>query len=409
MKLSYTIWEGLKIALDALRMHRLRAILATLGIVIGITMVVGIASIIDGLNKAFYSSISALGSDTLYIQKFPWFADDDFWSYRNRKDITMKEVDAVKEYATLLTAVAPEVGVGKDVKYNGQTLSDVIIVGTNHEFQETDNAETISGRFFSEVDVQKNRQVCVLGYEAAQKLFQNVDPVGRTIKAGGHPFQVIGVLEEKGKMLGMDMDTRVYIPIGTFDKTFSIGKRYLSIAVKVVNTELMDDAKDELRGILRRVRRIAPDKEDDFAINQQDVFAKLYKNLTGGLWAAAIGIAAISLLVGGIGIMNILLVSVTERTREIGIRKAIGARRRDIMWQFLIESLAITAVGGAIGFGIGLGLGKLVSALTFLPSSLAVWMVYIGIAFVMTVGLVFGIYPASKAARLDPIDALSYE
>ena len=408
MKLSYTIWESLKIAIDALRMHRLRAILATLGIVIGITMVVGIASIIDGLNKAFYSSISALGSDTLYIQKIPWFAED-YWAYRNRKDITMKEAEAIKDNATLLTAVAPIVGVGKDVKYNSQTLSDVVIVGTNDEYRETDNAETSLGRFLSEADVQRNRQVCVLGYEAAEKLFVNVNPIGRTIKVGGHPFQVVGVLEEKGKFLGMDMDTRVYVPIGTFDKTYSIGRRYLTIAVKVADTKLIDDARDELRGILRRVRRVAPDKEDDFAINQQDVFARLYKSLTGGLWAAAIGIAAISLLVGGIGIMNILLVSVTERTREIGIRKAIGARRRDILWQFLIESLAITAIGGAIGFGVGLGLGKLVSALTFLPSSLAVWMVYIGIGFVITVGLVFGIYPASKAARLDPIQALSYE
>lgn len=408
MKLSLTIWEGLKIALEALRTHRMRAILSTLGIVIGITMVVGIASIIDGLNRAFYSSISALGSDTLYIQKIPWFADD-FWTYRNRKDITLKEAEAVEKYATLVTAVAPIVGTGRDVKYGSQKLNDVVIIGTNDQYRETDNAEPELGRYLSESDVHRNRHVCVLGYEVAQKLFEYVSPLGRTVKLGGHPFQVIGVLEEKGKFLGIDMDTRVYIPIGTFQKLFSLRRRYMSIAVKVVDTELIDQTRDELRGILRRVRRVPPDKEDDFAINQQDVFSRLYKSLTGGLWAAAIGIAAISLLVGGIGIMNILLVSVTERTREIGIRKAIGARRRDILWQFLIESLAITAVGGTIGFLIGLGLGKLVSAVTFLPSSLAVWMVYIGIGFVTAVGLIFGIYPASKAARLNPIDALSYE
>lgn len=408
MKLYLEVWEGLKIAAASLWAHKLRAILSTLGIVIGITMVVGIASIIDGLNKAFYSSISALGSDTLYIQKIPWFAED-YWAYRNRKEITMKEARAVKEHATLVRAVSPMVGTSKDVKFAGQKLNDVIIVGTNDDFRETDNAAPELGRFLSESDVHRNRHVCVLGYEAAQKLFESVNPLGRTIKLGGHPFQVVGVLEEKGKFLGFDMDTRVYIPIGAFEKFFGLRKRYMTIGVKVVDPELIDEAKDELRGILRRVRRVPPDKEDDFAINQQDVFSRLYKSLTGGLWAAAIGIAAISLLVGGIGIMNILLVSVTERTREIGIRKAIGARRRDILWQFLIESLAITAVGGAIGFGIGLGVGKLVSALTFLPSSLAIWMVYIGIGFVTTVGLVFGIYPASKAARLNPIDALSYE
>ena len=408
MKLSIAIWESLLIALDALKQHRLRAILATLGIVIGITMVVGIASIIDGLNKAFYSSISALGSDTLYIQKIPWFAED-FWTYRNRKDLTLKEANAVKEYATLASAVSPMVGTSRDVKFGSQKLNDVIIIGTNDEFRETGNALPELGRFLSELDAHRNRHVCVLGYEASQKLFENVNPLGRTIKLGGHPFQDIGVLEEKGKFLGIDMDTRVYIPIGAFNNLFGIRKRYMTIGVKVVDQERIEDAKDELRGILRRVRRVPPDKEDDFAINQQDVFSRLYNSLTGGLWAAAIGIAAISLLVGGIGIMNILLVSVTERIREIGIRKAIGARRRDILWQFLIESLAITAVGGAIGFFIGLGLGKLVSAVTFLPSSLAVWMVYIGIGFVTAVGLLFGIYPASKAARLNPIDALSYE
>ena len=408
MKLSLTIWEGLKIALDALKQHRLRAVLATLGIVIGITMVVGIASIIDGLNTAFYSSISALGSDTLYIQKVPWFTED-YWTYRNRKDLTLKEADAVKEYATLASAVSPMVGTSKDVKFDSQKLNDVIIVGTNNEFRETGNALPELGRFLSEADVRRNRHVCVLGYEASEKLFEHVNPLGRTVKLGGHPFQVIGVLEEKGKFLGIDMDTRVYVPIGTFNKLYGIRKRYMTIGVKVVDQERLEDAKDELRGILRRVRKVPPDKEDDFAINQQDVFSRLYTSLTGGLWAAAIGIAAISLLVGGIGIMNILLVSVTERTREIGIRKAIGARRRDILWQFLIESLAITAVGGAIGFFIGLGLGKLVAAITFLPSSLAVWMVYIGLGFVTAVGLLFGIYPASKAARLNPIDALSYE
>jgi putative ABC transport system permease protein len=408
MKLSFTIWESLKIALDALKVHRMRAILATLGIVIGITMVVGIASIIDGLNRAFYSSISALGSETLYIQKIPWFTED-FWTYRNRKDLTLKEAEAVEQYATLVSAVAPFVGTAKDVKYGNQKLNDVVIVGTNDQYKETDNAEPALGRYLSESDVHRNRHVCVLGYEVSQKLFEHVNPLGRTVKLGGHPFQVIGILEEKGKFLGIDMDTRIYIPIGAFQKFFSIRRRYMTIAVKVVDAEMLDEAKDELRGILRRVRRVPPDKEDDFAINQQDVFSRLYKSLTGGLWAAAIGIAAISLLVGGIGIMNILLVSVTERTREIGIRKAIGARRRDILWQFLIESLAITAVGGAIGFLIGLGLGKLVSAVTFLPSSLAVWMVYIGIGFVTAVGLIFGIYPASKAARLKPIEALSYE
>ncbi|UCE20383.1 MAG: ABC transporter permease [Gemmatimonadota bacterium] len=408
MKLSLTIWEGLKIALDALKQHRLRAILATLGIVIGITMVVGIASIIDGLNKAFYSSISALGSDTLYIQKIPWFAED-YWTYRNRKDLTLKEAQAVREYATLASAVSPMVGTSRDVKFGNQKLNDIIVVGTNHEFRETGNAIPELGRFLSEADVHRNRHVCVLGYEASQKLFERINPLGRTIKVGGHPFQVVGVLEEKGKFLGIDMDTRIYVPVGAFNKLFGIRKRYMTIGVKVVDQEHLEDAKDELRGILRRVRKVPPDKEDDFAINQQDVFSRLYNSLTGGLWAAAIGIAAMSLLVGGIGIMNILLVSVTERTREIGIRKAIGARRRDILWQFLIESLAITAVGGAIGFFIGLGLGRLVSAVKFLPSSLAVWMVYIGIGFVTAVGLLFGIYPASKAARLNPIDALSYE
>lgn len=409
MKLSVTVWESFKIALDALKTHRLRAILATLGIVIGITMVVGIASIIDGLNKAFYASISALGSDTLFIQKFPWGGGEEWWKYRNRKNITMKEAEAIKKHATLVKAVAPSMYTMRQVKYGNQGLDDVIIIGTNHEYRETFDALPEVGRFLSEADVQHRRNVCVIGHEVAEKLFENVTPLGRWIKIGSHKFKVIGTLEEKGKLLGLvSLDDRVMLPWGIFEKHFG-SRRDVSISVKVVDSERMGEARDELRGVLRRVRRVPPDEEDDFSINEQSVFTSMYQSLTGGLWAAAIGIAAISLIVGGIGIMNILLVSVTERTREIGIRKAIGARRRDILWQFLIESLTITAVGGAIGFGLGLGLGKLVSAVTLLPSSLALWMVYIGIGFVTAVGLLFGIYPASKAARLNPIDALSYE
>jgi putative ABC transport system permease protein len=409
MRLFIDIWEGIKIAFQALRANKMRSLLTTLGIVIGITTVIGIHSIIQGLNDAFYTSISALGSDTLYVGKFSWMSRTDWIEARNRKNITLKrEGNAIKEHATLVKAVAPTVGTRRTVKYKSEKLSNIVVIGTNDDYAITSNINPEFGRNLSAGDVKHRRNVCIIGWEIADKLFKNMSPLGKRISIGSYKFRVIGVLEKRGSILGHNLDTEIVVPIGLFQKLYG-SRRWITIEVKVVSPELIEDAKDEITGILRRVRKVPPGEKNDFAINQQDMIAELYKSLTTALYAVAFGVGAIALIVGGIGIMNILLVSVTERTREIGIRKALGAKKRDILWQFLIESVAVSAVGGIIGIICGFLLAKLVASTTFLSASVSIVTVLIGIIFISMVGLFFGIYPAYKAAKLDPIEALRYE
>lgn len=403
------IWESIKIAFQALRANKMRSILTTLGIVIGITTVIGIHSIIQGLNAAFYNSISSLGSDILYVGKFSWMSRTDWIEARNRKDLTLeREVKALQEQATLAKAIAPRVTARRTVKYGSERLSDVTIQGTTETYAVTANIVPEIGRMLSAQDVEHRRNVCVIGWEVADKLFKNVNPLGRRILIGANSFAVIGVLEKRGSLLGHSLDIEVIIPIGVFYKLYG-SRRWLTIEVKVADANLTEEAKDEITGILRRVRKVAPNEENDFAINQQDMIADMYHRLTGALYAVAFGVGSIALLVGGIGIMNILLVSVTERTKEIGIRKAVGAKNRDIMWQFLIESLAVSFLGGVIGIVFGFGLAKLVAATTFLTASVSPISVIIGVVFIFMTGIIFGLFPAYKAAKLDPIQSLRYE
>ncbi len=409
MRIFIEIWEGIKIAFHALKANKMRSLLTTLGIVIGITTVIGIHSIIQGLNEAFYTSISALGSDTLYIGKFSWMSRTDWIEARNRKDITLeREGKAIKEQATLVKAVAPTVGTRTTAKYKSEKLTNVVVIGTNEDYSITSNINPEFGRNLSEGDVTHRRNVCVIGWEIADKLFKKETPLGKRISIGSHKFRVIGIVEKRGNILGHNLDTELVIPIGLFQKIFG-SRRWITIEVKVASPEILEEAKDELTGILRRVRKVPPGANNDFAINQQDMIADLYKNLTTALYAVAFGVGSIALIVGGIGIMNILLVSVTERTREIGIRKAIGAKKRDILWQFLIESISVSAVGGIIGIACGFLLAKIVASTTFLSASVSMLSVIIGFLFIALVGIFFGIFPAYKAAKLDPIEALRYE
>ena len=407
---ALSLWEGVRIAVDALMAYKLRTVLTTLGIVIGVTTVVTIVALVEGLNHAFTREISQLGTATLYVEKFPWIMKgNSFWIYRNRRDITMKEVRAIRKYATLVEAVAPTISVTRDVKYRNRRVSGVRVLGTDENYMVTSNAVPEIGRFLTPNDVSHRRPVCVLGWEVAEKLFKGENPIGKRIKVAGYPVRVVGVLARKGKMFDFNLDTYVVLPIGLFRKITGIHRRVNQIEVKVKDPSLMEDARYELEGILRRVRKVPPGAKNDFAINEQSMLMQTYKNLTTSLWAVAIGVGSISLLVGGIGIMNILLVSVTERTREIGIRKAVGAKNRDILWQFLVESMFIVSLGVLIGTGLAIVLAKMIASMTPIPAAITGWIVALGIGFVLTIGLVFGIYPASRAARLNPIESLRYE
>ncbi len=408
VRMGTSLWESTKIALHALWAHKMRAFLTILGIIIGVTTIIAIVSVIQGLNKTVYTQLSGLGSDLLYVQKFPWVAGQDFFKYRNRKNITMKEVEALQKYATTAAVVSPITGTMRSVKFKSQKLQNVSINAVLDNYIEAANVMPEFGRFLTEQDIWRRRAVCVIGRDVADGLFDKIDPIGQKISVGSYKFTVIGVLEKQGETLGNNFDTVVLVALGLFQKLYG-SRRNLTILVKIKDTDEIEAAEDEITGILRRVRKVPPGEENDFAINKQDILTDLYKSVTAALYAVAFGIGALSLLVGGIGIMNIMLVSVTERTREIGIRKAIGARRSDVLQQFLVESIIISALGGIVGVALGLGLGMIIGSLPVLEATVSASGIAIGIGFSCGVGIFAGVYPAWKASKLDPIVSLRYE
>jgi putative ABC transport system permease protein len=399
------VFEGLRIAYTALRANKVRAILTTLGIVIGVTTVILITCIILGLNKSVSGQFAFLGSNTIYVQKFEWFGTN--WrEMLKRPDITIDEVHRVEKESQLAAAVSPWAETRRTVGYRDLKLSRVEVAGTSEKYIQTNPTRPEIGRFFTEADVRRNRHVCVLGHEVATKLFPDQSPIGRRIKIGQVPFRVVGVQERIGKLFGTSMDNFVIVPIGTFNKV--LGRRhYMSIIAKANSPHEIEDLEYELRGILRRARHLGPLEPDNFGINQQSSLMRAYLQIMGGIYIGGFLIAAISLIVGGIGIMNIMLVSVTERTQEVGLRKALGAKRWMIGWQFLIESAVLCSVGGAIGVFFAYLGSKGIN--NFLPTTMPPWVVGFGIVFAAVVGIFFGIYPAMKAARLHPIEALRYE
>jgi putative ABC transport system permease protein len=404
--------EGLRIALGSLLGARLRSFLTTLGIVIGVMTVIAIVAIIQGLNAAFEEQIANLGAHTVYASKFAWFVQGqgEWWEMRNRKDMGKRELQAVEREATFATAVAPQVFWRGTVTQAEHELSGVRLVGTNDRYLDTGGGTVAAGRFFNGVDVDLARATAVLGFEVGQRLFPGVPPgalLGRKVRVEGRPFTVVGTLTRRGKLLGMDMDTIVLLPYSTFLRDLG-AKRSISLAV-ATTPEHLEGLQDQLTGILRRVRQVPPGQKDDFALNKQDQFLKLYNDLTGVLYMIAVVVGALTLVVGGIGIMNIMLVSVTERTREIGVRRALGARRRTILLQFLVESSLVAALGGAVGTALGLGVAQLVALLSPLAAAVTPSAVLLGLGFSATVGLAFGAWPAWRAARLDPVEALRYE
>ena len=401
--------EGFGISLEALRANKMRSALTTIGIVIGIVTVTLMGTAIDGLNRAFFQSISMIGADVLFVERFSWFnrTESEWLRQRNRRTITLAQVKALEKQATLVRAVAPFTATQDSVKYNHRSSSSVTIIGTTDQYQFTSSIAISEGRFFSGPESDGGRPVCVLGFQVATNLFVKESGLGKRIRVGQQPFEVVGVLEKQGNFLGaFSLDNQVIIPVYQFMAQFSSFPDF-SIQVKVADLAGMEDAREEIRGVMRKIRRVAPEAEDDLAINQQEALMTAFKRVSTVIATAGLFITGLSLFVGGIGIMNIMFVSVAERTREIGIRKAVGAKRRAILLQFLSEAATICLFSGLLGLAIAFPLTFALKQ--FLPAHMSLTVAAIAILVSLLTGVVSGFFPAWRAARMNPVDALRNE
>ena len=401
--------EGMLIAWDAVRANKMRSILATLGIVIGVVTVTLMGTAIDGLKRAFAKSVSSLGADVLYISRRDWFIHTytDWLKTRNRRRITLQDARQFARLCNAAAAVAPMSDIGAPIKFKNRESSDVRIVGTTEEFQHTSGINVAQGRFFSAGEAEGGRAVCVIGSAVATNLFTQGSPLGEKIRIGSGAYEVVGVLESQGSFLGtMSLDDPAFIPLQRLMQDFWNNPN-VTIQVKVRSIEQLDEAKEEARGVMRRIRHVAPGDPDDFAINQQEQILKLFNNVVGVIASIGLFITGLSLFVGGIGVMNIMFVSVAERTREIGIRKAIGAKRRAILMQFLIEAATICLLGGLIALALAYPLTFAMEQ--FFPAKLSLPIAGLALSVSLFTGVVAGFVPAWRAARMNPVDALRNE
>jgi putative ABC transport system permease protein len=408
MKLLAEIREGIIISLNSIRANKVRSFLATLGIVIGITTVTILQTAIEGINNAFEKSIAAVGADVLYVQKFEWFGKEDWEVYRNRRDINWQEYEYFADNIQSAESVSPTVGTSANITYKDFSNENTFIMGTTEEYQATTGMEVEEGRFFTNRESEGGWNVCVIGFDIRDALFPGIDPIGKMIQINGYNFKIIGTYAKMGSMLGLfSMDNRILIPINKFFKMFGT-RRSITINIKAASIEALEDTKEEVRSVMKRARRIPLGGKDDFGVNEQEAFRSTYESLTGMIKTIGTAITLLSLIVGSIGIANIMFVSVKERTKEIGIRKAIGAKRSTIMFQFLIEAVTICVVGGLIGLSIAFPLSLIIDAF-LLPTAMPLWVVVLALVISAVAGVVAGFFPAWSASKLDPVDALRYE
>jgi len=407
----FEVWEGFLIALRALRVNKMRSILTTLGIIIGIVSVTGMATVVNGIERGFEQDMSELGTDVLYIEKWPWVGGPGFkwWEYINRPNITADLAEAVEARSQYALAATPVAQTGRTVSYGSKSLSGARISGTAANYPEVHNVDLESGYFFNEFDNRSGRDVCVIGAQVAEELFPVEEPLGKSIRISGHRYQVIGVRVRKGSGADSQMseDFAITIPFNAFKRQFGVSRRDISLQVKIANAALIEEARDELTGILRVARKLDARADNDFEINEQQSLREQIAPIKAAIYSIGLGLTALALLVGGIGVMNIMFVSVKERTREIGIRKAVGAPRRAILVQFLIEAVLVCLLGGLIGIGISIPVSLLIKMI--LPAYLGPGIVAIAFGICMAIGMVFGLAPAWTAAKAEPIDALRYE
>jgi putative ABC transport system permease protein len=412
MRLMVDLGESFRMALSAIRANKARGALTTLGIIIGIVAVILTMTAANGLENRFRQSFSAVGTDVIYVSRMPWVIMNDFFLYRNRPFIDLRQASELEDKLRGKGVVNPTMNGRQDVKYRSETMDGVTIIGTTEKQIIVANFQPEIGRFFRAFDVTYRRNVCVIGTDVRDGLFGEANPINKKMKIGRAVFRVIGVIEKRGGSFlgGPNFDRQIYIPISSYVKMFGgrHGRQHVNVAVKAPRQEAVEDLEFEVIGEMRKIRKLRPTEPDNFSINKLDTLVGAFNNVMGVVLLVGLLVTGISLFVGGVGVMNIMFVSVTERTREIGIRKAIGAKRHSILFQFLFESCAICLLGGVIGILLASILTAVINSV-LMPASVSLPILIIAVLVSIFVGTLAGFVPAYRAARLNPIEALRYE
>jgi len=408
------IKEAATMAIDTLWTNKVRSALTILGVLVGVVTIMFMVSIIQGLNRSFAKQLEGIGSNIIYTVKFdPSFGRQPTQEERMREDLTISDAEALRGELRDIVGVSPiQRIIAETVLYKDKQTDTPILMGVTQYYEEVHTQYIAAGRFLTETDLRERTNVAVIGKDVVKALFPAEEQLGKEIKIGGRVFRVVGVMGDLGSVFGQSRDNSVFIPLTTFQKYWRdvpYPQMVFTIIVRPVDRSKVSATMDEMREILRRRRGVKTDEKDNFFVSSQDSLLDIYNQLTGATYLVLTAISAVALMIGGIGVMNIMLVSVTERTKEIGIRKAVGATERNILMQFLIEAVVLTGIGGAVGLVIGEAASLLMNRFSPLPAFVPWWAIVVGLGVSLAVGVVFGLYPAWKAARLNPIDALSFE
>ncbi len=404
MRIVTSFTEGFKIALNALKTNKIRSTLTALCIIIGITMVTIVDAVTTGMDVSFENSMSMLGQNVVYVQKSPWGMGGEYkwWEYRNRKEMKLEYVERIRDYSRYANNVAASADRRVSIRYKGESAKNVSLSGATANYLEIEGLDIAEGRMFVEEEVRSGSNVAVIGHTLMESLFEYENPLGKTIRFGGKRFSVVGVLEKQGKFLGLeDTDNRIIVPITAYGQIYGL-RSGIQIGVQFSNQENLREGEYELEGIMRRIRQLDATEDNDFSLNKPEAFKQQLEGMKAGIYAVGFILSGLSLLIGGIGVMNIMFVSVRERTKEIGIRKAVGAKSWEILTQFLLEAIAICLLGGIIGVALA-GLITVLINQVFV-AVMNVGVVLLGFSICTIVGVVFGFIPAYRAAKSDPIE-----
>lgn len=409
MRILNSFTEGLKIALSALKTNKIRSILTALCIIIGITMVTIVDSVTTGMDITFEKSMSMMGQNVVYVEKWPWGMGGEYkwWEYRNRKEMDLEYVERIRDYSKYASNVTAAANRGTSIRYQEKIAEGVGLTGATANYLSIQGLNIADGRMFVEEEIRSGSKVAVIGNTLKEALFEIENPLGKQIRLGGQRFTVVGVLEKQGKFMGLeDTDNRILIPISAYGQIYGL-RSGLQIGVQFPDQPTFREGEYELEGIMRRIRQLDATEENDFALNKPEAFKQQLEGMKAGIYAVGFILSGLSLLIGGIGVMNIMFVSVRERTKEIGIRKAVGAKSWEILTQFLLEAIAICLLGGVIGVALAGGLTILINQVFVAVMNVSV--IILGFSICTIVGVIFGFIPAYRAAKSDPIESLRFE